>query len=1589
MKRLFLIVSILSVTCSMWAASVIMYTATQALNTTTNSTIYGLHTDAFNVGIASHTFTSGVGTITFKGTLTTIKSNAFDHCAGLTSVVLPDALTTIEKSAFALCADLESISIPRSVTSIATDAISYCTGLLEIVVDPDNSVYDSRNDCNAIIRKSDNALILGCKNTIIPNGVTSIGEAAFWGAIGLTSINIPEGVVSIGKTAFQSCSGLTSVQLPSTLTSLGEYAFGYCTSLTSFTISDGVTDIANYAFRRCTALKSITVGESVSNIASWAFQECSSLRSVTIKSYSLLNSGTSAITFFGGGIKNCIIGDNITRIGSYAFYGYTALESITIPNSVTNIGSSALSGCTGLNQIRTEAATPPTISSSTFANVNKSIPVYVAARTANQYRVAPYWSDFTNIYDIYTVTLESAEHGSVSGPEWCIYDSVTTITANADEGYHFVQWSDGDTNNPRSVHVTNDTTLIASFAINSYTVTLSGNNGTLSGSGTYLYNDVATIAATADSCYHFVRWSDDNTDNPRSLQVTDNINLSAVFVGDSREVTASAGAHGSVSGSGTCHYNDTVTITATGDAHYHFAQWSDGNTDNPRTIIVTSDTTLTATFAINSYTLALSTNNPAWGTVSGAGTYEYGTRVTMTATASEDRCFVQWSDGNTQNPRNIIMTQDTTIQAIFREYYLENGYEYVDLNLPSGLKWATCNVGATTPEGYGNDFMWGDTKWYTGNDFYTFSFYHYGGTYTSQGGRIYTKYNGTDKLTVLEPQDDAAAQNMGGYWHIPSRQDWMELYNECTWTWTTHNGINGYEVKSKTNNNLIFLPTIIGVYPYNTVNQTGLYWTSELSDSYVSDAYSVRFSSTSINCPSTSTRYYGLAVRAVCPPTIRISAYASDTTMGQVTGAGTYIENATVTLVAVPAFGYHFVGWSDGVTTATRTFSATTPVSLTADFAINQYTLTLGTNNPAGGTVSGGGTYTHGTQVTVEATANEGYQFVRWSDRSTLNPHRIVMTDTMTLIAEFQPLCTITLQTSNPAWGTVSDGGVYPANSTVTLTATPATGYYFVGWSDGVTTNPRVLTVLSDSTLTAEFDMIRKENGYQYIDMGLPSGTRWATCNVGASSPEGYGNYFMWGDPRPKYPGDDGFNHACNCGVNGRCVYTSSDKMTTLLPRHDAASTQMGGEWRMPTAAEWTELRNQCTWTWTQINGVKGYEVRSKVNNHCIFLPAAGYCDYSNNALQSPSMMGYTGRYWSSECSSSTYCAYYTYMSSAMVVENIYEQVYGDIYKASSVRAVCPPTQYKVTLLTQDANRGTVSGSGNYAENRTATITATAKTGYHFTAWSDGNTDNPRTITVTEDVTLTASFDPNQYLLTTLTDGNGTVTPGGTYDYLTTVDLYATPNAGYHFVRWSDGNTQNPRRVTILRDCSYTAQFSNQYILTIQSSNTTMGGVSGGGQYTVNMPVTITATAADGYHFVQWSDGNKDNPRTVVVSGDATLTAQFAINQYSVLVEPNESLWGTVEGAGEYDHGSIVTLIAVPKPGYVFVDWSDGARYNPYVLYLTDELYMMANFTAKTGWDNVESGAAPEKIWINGSIYIRIGDALYDMLGNKFETTGR
>ena len=309
--------------------------------------------------------------------VTSIGNDAFSGCSGLTSVTIGNSVTSIGTNAFSGCSGLTAITIPHSVTSIGNDAFSGCSGLTSV------TISDIGAWCNISFNTwYSNPLYVAhhlflngeeIRDLVIPNSVTSIGNDAFSGCSGLTSVTIPHSVTNIGNDAFISCSGLTSVTIPNSVKRIGYSAFENCSGLTSVTIPNSVTYIAGGVFSGCSGLTSVTIPNSVTEIRDWAFFGCSGLTSVTIP-------------------------NSVTYIGEGVFYGCSGLTSVTIGNGINSIGGRAFAYCPEIIDVYCYAQNVPTTSSDAFQNSDiEYATLHVPSNPVNAYKAKEPWKNFKSI----------------------------------------------------------------------------------------------------------------------------------------------------------------------------------------------------------------------------------------------------------------------------------------------------------------------------------------------------------------------------------------------------------------------------------------------------------------------------------------------------------------------------------------------------------------------------------------------------------------------------------------------------------------------------------------------------------------------------------------------------------------------------------------------------------------------------------------------------------------------------------------------------------------------------------------------------------------------------------------------------------------------------------------------------------------------------------------------------------------------------------------------------------------------------------------------------------------------------------------
>ncbi len=494
---------------------------------------------------------------------------------------------------------------------------------------------------------------------------------------------------------------------------------------------------------------------------------------------------------------------------------------------------------------------------------------------------------------------------------------------------------------------------------------------------------------------------------------------------------------------------------------------------------------------------------------------------------------------------------------------------------------------------------------------------------------------------------------------------------------------------------------------------------------------------------------------------------------------------------------------------------------ISVEEALTLFDITVESDNPDWGTVSGGGSYPYGDTIQIEAQPNIGHEFLCWNDGITNNPRDIVVLQDSTFVALFAiSQYTIEVVSNNLEMGTVTGGGTYHYGDTIVIAAMPYIGFEFISWTDGNTDNPRTIIVTENATYTAHFGLqqcvIKTDvtpegagtvNGGGIYDYG-------STIQLVVHNNMGY-RFQMW---------DDGnITNPRTVFVEGDAIYTAvfeplSYEITTECDPVEGGTVSGAGTYYYGATATLTATPNE---------------------NY-------SFLCWGDGVVSNPRNITVTGN--------ANYKALF-YLNST--------------------------PQYTITVVANDPSLGTVTGSGTYPEGSIVEISATPNSDALFTGWNDGNTENPRSIEVTQDMVYTAMFNKIETYTITVRPENpllGTTYGSGEYPLNQVVNIGATPTLGFYFSGWQDGDMNNPRTITVTGDAEYIASFSQDPVLTYNITvlyDESQGFILGAGTYSAGSIATIAAIPADGYIFLKWSDDTNYNPKEIFVDHDIVLAAFF------------------------------------------------------------------------------------------------------------------
>lgn len=1299
-----------------------------------------------------------------------------------TNVIVKEGTAAVYSYAFVDCTGLASISIPNSVTGIGEYVFSGCRGLTSIVVESGNTVYDSQNNCNAIIETATNTLTHGCSTTIIPNSVTCIGAYAFSNCTGLTSITIPNSVTSIDTYAFSDCTHLASVTISGGVTSIGAYAFSGCKSLTSITLPNSVTNIDTYAFSNCTGLTSIAIPNKVTSIKESTFEGCTSLVSIDIP-------------------------NSITTIGWYAFENCRSLISITIPNSVERIGNYVFLGCTSLTSIIWNAQNcssydsnmfrriAPQITSITFGNKVETIPICLCygmqkltAITIPESVTHIGSSAFEECSSLVAIDIphrvtdigESAFKNCTSLVSVTLGDNVTNI---GDEAFVGTPWYENwYKNQPNGI-------VYVGKMLYGYKGTMPANTHLVVKEGTTRINGSAfkghtglVSIALSDNLMSIGEHAFSGCTGLVSITIPNSV----TSIGD----YAFSGCTSLTS----ITFPDSLTITSIGGGAFSGC---------------TGLTSITITKGIkhidyNTFYDCPNLTSMVWN----AQNYEHtGGSSPLGSVASRITSFI-FGDDVDSIPQALCegMTRLTsiTIPKNIRKCCI-----FYDCPNLTSVVWNAQQCVVTTP------FC------YIAKQITSFTF---GDDVDSIPDLLCKGMSNLASITIpkgVKSIGDDAFDNCTSLTSltIPDSVTYLTSISGCTSLTSVSigkgvtyiGGLSGCSALKSIN-----IPkgvTYLGGFR-NCTSLTSI--TLPDGVKYIGDCSGCT-ALKSINLPNSVTAFEGFsgctALSSIAIPDsitdIKVDAFFNCSSLSSVT------FGKSVRTIGESAFSG-----------CERLTSIVFPDSVTTieDRAFNRCKRLANVTFPANLT-------------------SFGYSV-------------------------FGEQCT---SLKNIVWNVRKAYSGYEAGNTPFY-------YRVVSASKGEWVDIDLRSTIASFTFG---------NDVESIPAGLCAGMKkMTTVNLGNSvkSIESEAFYGCQSITAITFPE--------SLKSIGYCAFSGCTKIRTkiTIPVNVSYIGEDAFACTGIDSVKWNARNCTAGWAvpWVYLSpfiGVPYFTFGDEVES----IPNCLCAQLSISSVTIPSRVtsiGFRAFYKCSRLTSITVQAEVPPVADRAAFEEVptdipvyipcgTKEAYQSAEGWKNFTNYIEPTGFTLNVTSRDLNNGTIEMIEMAScANSEAVFKAVANEHYHFTRWSDGNTDNPRTITLTQDVSLVAEFAPNQYTITTSAQ-NGKVTGDGTYDYGTTATLTANADEHYYFTRWTDGNTENPRKITVEGDATYTAEFAiDQHTITI-NCNPQQGMVTGAGIYDYGTQVTLTATANDGYEFTRWSNGITDNPYILTATEDLTLEAQF------------------------------------------------------------------------------------------------------------------
>ena len=733
----------------------------------------------------------------------------------------------------------------------------------------------------------------------------------------------------------------------------------------------------------------------------------------------------------------------------------------------------------------------------------------------------------------HNLSLSAGPGGSVTGGGSYQQGTFPSILASPNFGYSFASWSGDGVTNPLSasttVNMSQARTVSAIFSPLSYPLTvISGPGGSASGSGIYNYGNTPSITASPSVGHAFLSWSGSGVTNPSNASTTVSMTgtrtVTANFQPLSYTLDLSTGVGGSASGSGPFAHGQTPTITATAYDGYAFVSWSGDGVANPfsasTSVNMTQARSVTANFSILRHTLSLTAG--LGGSVSGGGTFDHGLSPLIIATPDSGYSFSSWSGSGVSNPNvpstTVGMTQARSIIASFTPLSYS-------LNLSSGEGGNVSGSGS---------FSHGDTPTIVASPNTGYVFNSWVGAGVSDANSATTTISmissrtATATFSAIDYTLSLVAQSggsvSGGGVASYGEKIPINAIPDLNYTFLSWSGAGLDDPNSSSTFATITGDTTITA---NFVVKTSADHSLVLSSSPAaggiavgSGSYSPGTTVTISATPSTGYEFTGWAGSGITDSNSSTTSVllSSDNNLtalfslksfslslgtigaGTVSGGGSFAFGASIPISATPSGGYTFSRWDgSGVpnpSVASTTVSMSEDRNLTAVFSPKSYSVVL--KHTEGGVASGSGTFTHGSVIDINASAQAGFEFAGWTGGSVADSNsastQVTVLGDLNLTSSFIPIIH-TLRLSSGGGGSVSGGGTFTYGDSVTITATPETNYDFSGWTGasftGQSNSTLSFTLLADTNLTANFVKLSASSLSNAEDLGANWFSSW------------------------------------------------------------------------------------------------------------------------------------------------------------------------------------------------------------------------------------------------------------------------------------------------------------------------------------------------------------------------------------------------------------------------------------------------------------------------------------------------------------------